>query len=493
MSPSIEQNDTPASDSSSSSSIHTIPLLINNKPHPSTKTFPVHSPSNGAHIHNCSSASNDEISLILSSSQAAFPAWRLVPPPQKRDIFHRAAALFRSQKATLIDAITSETGATLDWAEFNLKLAHEIILDVSGRIATLAGSMPATSIPGTSALIYKEPYGVILAIAPWNAPYILGVRSIAYAIAAGNCAVMKAPEFSPLCAWHICRIFHDAGLPEGVLNFVAHSPGDAAEVTRKLIESEVIKKVNFTGSTRVGRIIAETAGRALKPVLLELGGKASSIVWEDAELEFAARECARGAFKHAGQICMSTERVLVHEGILEKFEKALVAATAELYPNPATLINAPSVSKNHSLITDALSKGARIIHPSADPSPPSPNSTTMTPTILTSITPSMDIYRTESFGPSVSLLPFKTENEAIRIANDTEYGLSCAIFTEDLARALRIAKSVETGAVHINGTNASVHDEAGLPHGGMKGSGWGRFGSGGLEEWVRSKTVTFRD
>lgn len=316
MSPTTEQNGTTAA--SPSSSIHTIPLLVDNKPHPSSKTFPVHSPSNGAHVHNCSSASSSDIELVLASSQSAFPAWRTVRPPQRRDIFLRAAELFLSEKQTLIDAMTAETGATADWAEFNLKLAREIILDVAGRIATLSGSMPATSIPGTSALVYKEPYGVILAIAPWNAPYILGVRSIAYALAAGNCAVAKAPEFSPLCAFHICRIFHDAGLPEGVLNFVAHAPEDAAEVTRRLIESPIVRKVNFTGSTRVGRIIAETAGRALKPVLLELGGKASSIVWEDAELEFAARECARGAFKNAGQICMSTERVLVHEGILEK-------------------------------------------------------------------------------------------------------------------------------------------------------------------------------
>ncbi|PQE29903.1 aldehyde dehydrogenase protein [Rutstroemia sp. NJR-2017a WRK4] len=486
MSPTAEQNGT------DSSSIHTIPLLIDNKPQTSSKTFPVHSPSNGAHLHNCSSASSADIERVLTSAQSAFPAWRTVRPPQKRDIFLRAAELFLSEKQTLIDAIVTETGATVDWAEFNLRLAREIILDVAGRIATISGSIPATAVPGTSALIYTEPYGVILAIAPWNAPYILGVRSIAYALGAGNCVVAKAPEFSPLCSYHICRIFQEAGLPEGVLSFVAHSPSDAAEVTKQLIESPIIKKINFTGSTRVGRIIAETAGRALKPVLLELGGKASTIVWEDAELEFAARECARGAFKHAGQICMSTERLLVHEGILEKFEKAFTAATQELYPGPETLINAPSVSKTQSLIDDAVSKGARIIHP-AEASPPSENSTTMTATILTSITPEMDIYRTESFGPSVSLIPFKTEEEAIRIANDTEYGLSCGIFTENLALALRIAKSVESGAVHINGVNASVHDEAGLPHGGFKDSGWGRFGAVGLEEWVRSKTVTFRD
>ena len=213
-----------------------------------------------------------------------------------------------------------------------MTLAIDILKDVAGRISSLSGSMPATNQEGVSALVYKEPFGVILAIAPWNAPFILGVRSVAFPIAAGNTAILKAPEFSPLCSHAIVSCFHDAGLPEGVLNLIAHQPSDAAAVTKHLIDHPSIKKINFTGSTMVGKIIAKLAGENLKPVLLELGGKAPAIVLEDADLEHAAMECAVGAFLHSGQICMSTERVIVHESIAEAFEAEFKKAISKFAP-----------------------------------------------------------------------------------------------------------------------------------------------------------------
>lgn len=441
----------------------THPLIISNKPHKTSSSFPVHSPATGKLLHHFSSASIDDTTHAITTAQAAFPAWRALPPPKKRDIFLRAAEIMTSRKEALAKICADETGAPPAWGEFNLNLAADILKDVAGRLSSIVGTIPSTAQEGVSALVYKEPYGVILAIAPWNAPFILGVRSIVYPLAAGNTAILKAPEFSPLCSHAIVSIFHDAGLPEGVLNLIAHQPSDAAAVTKHLIEHPSIKKVNFTGSTAVGKIIARLAGENLKPVLLELGGKAPAIVLDDADLEHAAMECAVGAFLHSGQICMSTERIIVHESIADKFEVEFKKAIAKFAPEgqePGCLINKTGVQKNHRLLSDAISKGAEIVY--GDPA--NGNEAKMSPVVIKGVKKDMDLFYTESFGPTVSLLTVKSDEEAVELANDTEYGLSAAVFTKDLARALRIAKNVESGAVHVNGM--TVHDESGLPHGG---------------------------
>jgi acyl-CoA reductase-like NAD-dependent aldehyde dehydrogenase len=325
-----------------------------------------------------------------------------------------------------------------------------------------------------------------------NAAYILGVRSISYAIAAGNTAVLKAPEFSPRCSWAIGSVFKEAGFPDGVLNVIAHRPEDAPEVTKALIEHPSIKKINFTGSTVVGKIIAELAGKNLKPVLLELGGKAPAIIMPDANLKEAAQACAVGAFLHSGQICMSTERVIVHKDISAAFASEFKAAVEGMYPvdqDAPVLINAGGVAKNKKLLQDATGKGAKLLNGDIDTK--EATNTRMRPIVIQGVTKDMDLYYTESFGPTVSYIEFSDEEEALAIANDTEYGLSSSIFTQDLRTGLRMARQIESGAVHIN--NMTVHDETALPHGGMKASGFGRFGSCGLDEWLRTKSVTFNN
>ena len=329
---------------------------------------------------------------------------------------------------------------------------------------------------------------------------------------------------SPRCFWAIGSILKAAGLPDGVVNVIYNRPQDAPEVTSAIIEHPFVKKINFTGSTATGSIIATQAGKHLKPVLMELGGKAPAIVLKDANLEKAAEGCAVGSFLHSGQICMSTERILVHSSIAEPFREALKAAMEKLYgkqsPVPI-LVNAPPVEKNKKLVEQALSKGAKIL--AGDVNAKESSDTRMRPIIIDGVTKDMDIYQTESFGPTVSLIAVDSEEEAIEIANDTEYGLSSAVFTQDLAAGLRVAKQIETGyefsplspflpilhtylvyavcmglglttnsAVHIN--NSTVHDEPNLPHGGAKKSGWGRFnGSAGIEEFLRTKCVTWSD
>lgn len=294
----------------------------------------------------------------------------------------------------------------------------------------------------------------------------------------------------------MASILHAAGLPAGALNTIYHRPADAALVTNTLISHPAIKKINFTGSTNVGSIIASLAGKNLKPTVMELGGKAPSIVCEDADIQTAALQTALGAFLHAGQICMATERILVNAKIVDEFRSALKATMDQVFSEgpqgmgvPQLVTSAP-VEKNKKLLADALSKGAKTIY--GDASHNEESKTKMRPVIIENIKPGMDIYHTESFGPTVSLYVVNSDEEAIEIANDTDYGLSSAVFTEDLRRGLRIAKQIETGAVHIN--SMSIHDETSLPHGGAKKSGFGRFnGLPGLDEWARSKVITWKD
>jgi acyl-CoA reductase-like NAD-dependent aldehyde dehydrogenase len=279
------------------------------------------------------------------------------------------------------------------------------------------------------------------------------MRSILYPLAAGNTVVFKGSEFCPKTWWAIGSVLTEAGLPAGVVNVLFHRAEDAAQITTALIEHRAIKKINFTGSTAVGRIISSQAGKNLKPVLMELGGKASAIVLDDANLSTAATQCALGAFLHAGQICMSSERILVHKAIKPAFLTAFKGAVDAIFggdkPAPV-VINAASASKNKALVASAVEAGASLVHGDHEkqevhPETQQASDTRLRPLIVDGVTPAMDLFYTESFGPSVSVIEIADDDEAVRIANDTDYGLSAAVFTENLARGLRVAKQIESG------------------------------------------------
>ena len=342
-------------------------------------------------------------------------------------------------------------GTSLDTVGTSVNSCCRQIRDVAGRAGAILGAIPQTGTPGQAAFLFKEPYGVNFAIAPWNAPYILGTRAFLYPIATGNTCVLKGSELCPRTFWAIGDIWKKAGLPDGVLSVIYHRPEDAVAVTNSIIENPLVKKVNFTGSTAVGSIIASKAGKELKPVVMELGGKSSAIVCDDADVEKAAMACAFGSFFHAGQVCMATERILVNRKIMDQFAAALKSATQQVYgPNDdaPVLVAPPGVKKNQELRADAVKKGAKVEYGELDTHEAS--TYRIRPIIMSDVKKEMEVFYTESFGPSVSLIGVDSDEEAIEIANDTDYGLSGAVFTESLGRGLKIAKAIDTGAVHIN-------------------------------------------
>jgi acyl-CoA reductase-like NAD-dependent aldehyde dehydrogenase len=302
------------------------------------------------------------------------------------------------------------------------------------------------------------------------------MRAIAMPLACGNTVVLKASEVCPATHRLIGDVFTECDFPPGVVNVMVHSPEAAPEVAEAMIAHRAVRRVNFTGSTRVGRLIAEMAGRHLKPVLLELGGKAPLVVLDDADLDEAAAAANFGAFMHQGQICMATERVIVDDKVGDDFVGRFKARAGALtMGDPAKgqfalagLVDEGSVQRINALIADAKAKGAAIV--CGGPS----NSVLFAPTILDHVTRDMRLYHEESFGPVVAVIRAKSADDAVRLANDSDYGLSAAVFGRDVSRALSVARRIESGICHIN--SATVQDEGQMPFGGVKNSGYGRFG-----------------
>ncbi len=355
----------------------------------------------------------------------------------------------------------------------------------------ISGDVMPSDVPGNLALAVRAPCGVVLGIAPWNAPVILGTRALAMPLACGNTVVLKASELCPGVHALIGAALHDAGLGDGVVNVLTHAAADAPALVERLIADPRVRRVNFTGSTHVGRIVARLAAEHLKPALLELGGKAPVVVLDDADLDAAVAAAAFGAFANSGQICMSTERIIVDERIADAFVAKLADKAASLplgdpRNGPVVLgsvIDAQTVERCNALIDDALAKGAVLrCGGKAD-------STLMPATLVDRVTPAMRLYAEESFGPVKGIVRVAGEEAAIACANDNAFGLSSAVFSRDVARAMRVAARIEAGICHVNGP--TVHDEAQMPFGGMKDSGFGHFGGkAGIAEFTDLRWIT---
>ena len=435
-----------------------------------------------------------DVPAIAARAGAAFPAWAALGPNARRAVLMQAAAALEARKDAFVAAMMAETGSTAGWAMFNLMLAAGMVREAAALTTQIAGEVIPSDKPGCLAMALKEPVGVILGIAPWNAPIILGVRAIAVPLACGNSVILKASETCPRTHALIIEAFADAGFPEGVVNVVTNAPEDAGEVVGALIDAPQVKRINFTGSTHVGKIIARRAAEHLKPCLLELGGKAPFVVLADADLDEAVKAAAFGAFMNQGQICMSTERIIVVEAVADAFIERF-AAKARTMPagDPregktplGAVIDRKTVDHVNALIDDAVAKGATVVAGGKG------TSVLMNATVVAGVAAGMNLYRDESFGPVVAVIRARDEEHAIELANDSEYGLSAAVFTRDTARGLGVARRIKSGICHVNGP--TVHDEAQMPFGGVGGSGYGRFGGrAAIAEFTDLRWITIED
>jgi acyl-CoA reductase-like NAD-dependent aldehyde dehydrogenase len=426
------------------------------------------------------------------SAHAAFASWSQTGPSERRSILLAAADALEAKKDAIVEAMAFEVGASALWSTFNVMGSAALLREAASLVTQIQGETIPTDKPGTLSMTMRQPVGVVLSIVPWNGPILLAARAIAYPIACGNTVIFRGSEQSPRTHSLVAEAFYDAGLPAGVLNFIINAPDDAPEVIDTLIAHPAVRRVNFTGSTRVGRIIAEKCASQLKRCLLELGGKAPFVVLDDADIDGAVNAAAFGAFLYQGQICMSTERFVVDEKIADAFVEKFAAKVAALpagdpVSNPGCvvgpLVDARSGERINGLIDDALGKGAVLALGG------NANGAVMPATIVDHVRPHMAIYDQETFGPITTIVRVDGVEEAVRVANDTEYGLSSAVFGRDVTRALDVARRIEAGCVHING--ATVQNEAQAPYGGMKQSGYGRFdGRAVIDEFTELKWVT---
>ena len=436
-------------------------------------------------------ASREDARAAADAAGAAFPGWAATPPSARRELLMKAAALLMERAPEIAPIVTAETGGTFGWGMFNCSLAAGMLTEAAAQTTAVTGEVIPSNVPGLTAMALRQPAGVVVGIAPWNAPIILGTRAVATPLAYGNTVVLKASEMCPHTHGEIARTLHDAGLPPGVVNLITHEGDAAADIVDELIAHPAVRRINFTGSTRVGRLIAENAARHLKRVLLELGGKAPLVVLPDADLDEAVAAAKFGAFMHQGQICMSTERVVVDRSVSDDFASLLGQRAGELQVgdprDPGTqigpLVNAAALERVSGLVKDAVDRGAQVVTGGEADGPCYP------PTVLADVTPEMRVYSEESFGPLVALTAVDGADEAVRVANDTEYGLAAAVFGRHVPTALDVARRIESGICHVNGS--TVHDEPQMPFGGVKASGFGRFGGkAAIEEFTELRWIT---
>jgi aldehyde dehydrogenase (NAD+) len=428
----------------------------------------------------------------IEAAQAAFPEWAKTPPSVRRKIFLKAADIMERRQDELVKAMMEEAGGTIGISMFQMFFVPGLYRSAAAAAYEVKGEIIPADYPNKFFMAVRQPAGVVSCFGPFNVPYILCSRAFALPVAYGNTAVLKPSEEASVTGGILlAEIFEEAGLPPGVLNVITSTREDAVEVGDEMIANPAVRRISFTGSTEVGRIIAEKAGHHLKRAVLELGGKDPLIVLADADIDYAVDAAVWGAFTHQGQICMSTERIIVEKKIADKFTEKLKEKTLALPmgdpTNPATvigpLINQRAVDLVDAHVQEAVAGGAKVVAGGKH------DKLVYHPTIVTGVKPTMRIFTDQTFGPVAPIIVVNDAEEALAVANNSKYGLSAGIITNDFTRALDMAMRLETGMVHIG--DQTVNDEPQAPFGGVKGSGYGRFGGqAALDEFTELRWIS---
>jgi succinate-semialdehyde dehydrogenase/glutarate-semialdehyde dehydrogenase len=453
-------------------------------------TFPVYDPATGEEIARVPNLGTREAAEAIDAATAALPAWSARTAKERADIMRRWFDLIIANAEELAALMTREQGKPLSESRSEVAYGASFVEWFAEEGKRAYGHTIPTTIGAKRYLTIKQPIGVVAAIAPWNFPIAMITRKVSPGLAAGCTVVIKPSEETPLCALALAALAREAGFPPGVLNIITTL--DAAAVGKVFCSDARVRKLSFTGSTAVGKMLYRQCADTVKKLTLELGGNAPLIVFDDADVDVAVAGAIASKFRNAGQTCVCANRILVQAGIYDRFTKALAEATSKLvvgrgHDSNVTigpLINAEAIAKVETLMQDALAKGAKVVLGGgrADAGPQF-----YQPTVVTGVTPDMAITREEIFGPVASLMRFETEADAIRIANDTPYGLAAYIFSQNISRAWRVAERLEAGVI---GVNEGIMSNEVAPFGGVKQSGLGREGGAeGLDEYLETKYI----
>ena len=456
-------------------------------------TFPDRNPYDGTLVAEISAGGRAESARAVAAAAAAFPVWAALPPGERQRLFLKAADITERRLEDIVPIMAAEAGSSRVFSAFQIRLSVAMLRQAAGWGYLPYGDLMHSDVPGRVAMVARKPLGVVAGFTPWNGAFYLAWRTFLLPMAFGNTTVIKPSEEAPMSAGLIhAEILEEAGFPKGSFNVVTHAPGAAAEIADVFFESPAVRCINFTGSDKTARILGERAGRALKRMVMELGGFNPMLVLADADLDEAVKATAFGAFLHQGQVCMNTRKVYVDRAIHDQFVDRLAAKVGTLRAgDPADpsvvigpLINDKALRQVEERVADAVERGAKVVLGGTS------NGMIYAPTILTDV-PADAICTTgcdETFGPLLVIQPFDDAEAALTEAQATPYGLSASIMTRDHARGLDMARRFDTGIVHINAP--TMASEAALPVGGVKDSGWGRSGHYAIEDFTELRLTT---
>jgi acyl-CoA reductase-like NAD-dependent aldehyde dehydrogenase len=427
----------------------------------------------------------------VDAAAAAFPAWAATTPKVKQEILLRAADIVERRADDIRRVLAQETGGGRTFADFQLSWITKQLRQAAGWAYLPQGEVIPSDMPGTLHMAIRRPLGVVAGFSPWNGANLLAWRTIIPPLVFGNTMVLKPSEHAPVAAGLLhAEILEEAGLPPGVLNVVTHAAGDAAPIADVFFEHPAVRCINFTGSTAVGRILAERAGRALKRIVLELGGYNPLVVLADADLDYAVEAASFAAFMHQGQVCMNARKAIVADGLHDAFVQRLAAKARTIAvgdpSDPATiigpLITPDAVQRVRRDVEEAVAKGARVVAGG------DAQGSCFAPTVLVDVPEDAYLYREETFGPVLVVQRVGSVAEAVRVANDHRYGLSAGVITGDPDAGLAMAAELESGMVRVN--DQTLNDEPQMPLGGVRDSGWGRAGPHAVEDFTQLQWVS---